>query len=880
LDDIGWADLFAESIDDHSVDNCEIDRFEVKRITNTCGMAEDLEFGPKVNFCCEDTSNDPDFYVKVIMRVYDVSGNYNDCLVNVKVQDKMKPTIQCPGNVTLDCDQDYKNLSLTGGSATGQDNCDLTITFTDSGSLNACGQGTIFRTWKATDNGGSSATCTQRIEIRDSNPFNETNITWPADREVNGCAVADAHPDLINSYPTYTNDNCADIALSYDDLVVNNFPGVCIKILRTWKVADWCNFNPQSSDYFTYVQKIEVKNTSKPVITSSCQNVEIETPGVSCEANVNLIVTATDDCTSSSALKYRWEIDLKNNGTVDQTGNSNQVNGTYASGTHKVSFTVTDACGNSTQCSYLFKVRDNKPPTPICLGEVVWVLDEDGNAEVWASDFNLKSEDTCDSESELSYAFNEAGNQTALSFDCSDIENGVSQEIPLQMYVFDTDGNFEFCNVLLILQDSEGTNACDDVSDSGRIAGNVVTEKNELIDEVMVTLTDMNSEETRQNMTNDAGRYEFDNLNFYQPYEVSPLLDVNPLNGVSTLDLVLIQRHILGLDIMTSPYKLLASDINKSKTISASDLVELRKLILGLSPKFAQSASWMFVPRTWEFIDFANPFDVDNKYYIEQLLSDKMDMDFVGIKMGDVNESAIVNLNKKQDDQSRNGKVKLYVENTILRSNEPTFIPVYANFDKDIYGLQFNMNVNSNIEILSLKSGVIRIEESNFSIAESNNVNVSIDTPYGANISTGEVLFYVEINATSSDDLSSMVISSDFISAEVYTTSLEVFALNLDINNVGNNDEEAVYTNTLFQNVPNPFSDITTVSFNAENDGKIELSVMDISGKVIYQTNNNYSKGQHQVVITKDQLNGIAGVYYIQMKSNHVTSTKKMIMIE
>jgi hypothetical protein len=125
-----------------------------------------------------------------------------------------------------------------------------------------------------------------------------------------------------------------------------------------------------------------------------------------------------------------------------------------------------------------------------------------------------------------------------------------------------------------------------------------------------------------------------------------------------------------------------------------------------------------------------------------------------------------------------------------------------------------------------------------------------------------------------------MVISSDFISAEVYTTSLEVFALNLDINNVGNNDEEAVYTNTLFQNVPNPFSDITTVSFNAENDGKIELSVMDISGKVIYQTNNNYSKGQHQVVITKDQLNGIAGVYYIQMKSNHVTSTKKMIMIE
>ena len=52
-------------------------------------------------------------------------------------------------------------------------------------------------------------------------------------------------------------------------------------------------------------------------------------------------------------------------------------------------------------------------------------------------------------------------------------------------------------------------------------------------------------------------------------------------NGVSTLDLVLIQRHIfLGLTKLDSPEKLLAADVNKDGKVTASDLVELRKLIL------------------------------------------------------------------------------------------------------------------------------------------------------------------------------------------------------------------------------------------------------------------------------------------------------------
>jgi hypothetical protein len=48
------------------------------------------------------------------------------------------------------------------------------------------------------------------------------------------------------------------------------------------------------------------------------------------------------------------------------------------------------------------------------------------------------------------------------------------------------------------------------------------------------------------------------------------------------LDLVKIQNTLLGIEPFTSPYDLIAADANNSQTVSAIDLVELRKLILGL----------------------------------------------------------------------------------------------------------------------------------------------------------------------------------------------------------------------------------------------------------------------------------------------------------
>ncbi|MEE9439845.1 MAG: hypothetical protein V3V14_12640, partial [Saprospiraceae bacterium] len=341
LEDIGWADIFATSIDDGSTDNCEVVKYEVKRQTTNCGMNSDLQFGEKVNFCCNDVAAG---YIKVVLRVYDAAGNYNDCVVNVNVQDKINPTITCPANITLSCTQDYTDFTLTG-NAIGEDNCSVVVTHTDQESFNDCGIGYVLRTFKATDPQGRTATCTQRITIGDNTPFNANNIQWPSDRNLNGCDGSNATPEELNSFPVLSNDDCANIAISYDDNTFYNVQDYCIKILRHWKVVDWCNYDPQNPQFYEYVQKITISNSQIPTI-EACENITVVSEDGDCQESITASVSATDDCTPANKLKYSWTIDLNSNGSVDMTGVTNSLTRVLSSGTHSLIWSVEDACGN------------------------------------------------------------------------------------------------------------------------------------------------------------------------------------------------------------------------------------------------------------------------------------------------------------------------------------------------------------------------------------------------------------------------------------------------------------------------------------------------------------------------------------------------------
>lgn len=52
-----------------------------------------------------------------------------------------------------------------------------------------------------------------------------------------------------------------------------------------------------------------------------------------------------------------------------------------------------------------------------------------------------------------------------------------------------------------------------------------------------------------------------------------------------------------GIKPLNSPYKMIAADANHSNSITTFDVVEIRKLILGIYSKFPNNTSWRFATR-------------------------------------------------------------------------------------------------------------------------------------------------------------------------------------------------------------------------------------------------------------------------------------------
>ena len=59
----------------------------------------------------------------VRLRVEDASGNINECMVEITVQDKIAPEIECPDDITISCnfDFDINDLSIFGTVQTDPD---------------------------------------------------------------------------------------------------------------------------------------------------------------------------------------------------------------------------------------------------------------------------------------------------------------------------------------------------------------------------------------------------------------------------------------------------------------------------------------------------------------------------------------------------------------------------------------------------------------------------------------------------------------------------------------------------------------------------------------------------------------------------------------
>jgi len=175
-----------------------------------------------------------------------------------------------------------------------------------------------------------------------------------------------------------------------------------------------------------------------------------------------------------------------------------------------------------------------------------------------------------------------------------------------------------------------------DICCGGRVSGRIVTESGQPVS--IATVSAMPSGQF--DITDSSGNYS---LSFFcgSSDTVAPSKnnDVLVSNGVSTADVLLIRAHILNSQMLSTPYKIIAADVNGSGSISTADVLLIRQLILGNRTTFPNGSLWTFVPHNYVFADPLSPFPFPTYRYYNNIASDISGENYIGIRLGDVNGS-------------------------------------------------------------------------------------------------------------------------------------------------------------------------------------------------------------------------------------------------
>ena len=898
----GAVRITGDDLNAGSFDACD-DELDLKvRIKGT------TEWLDEVALTCEHKP-----YVEVELQVTADKGEPVVCWSRITVEDKIRPICNPLEDASEDCttyhpDQYGETGELVAGTELADfyndnfgnpfdgcsDNCGITE-YNQSIIVNRgdCGEITVYRIYNVEDWANlASPADTQVITV---NQVHDFKLSFPGDQEVK---CSDENQDVVEAWDLddilTENNGCDVFALEVTEREFTVAGDFCKKIERTYEVINWCTYIAGSgaqevphdadgnamvlnndtitatSGRFVYTQIIKYSVDQAPevaiddvpmCINSGCS--EMKTFSASA---VNCLDKALTDFTH--ILRVDGEVV-----TTEEDGKGDSFDYPVVPGVeYEVEFWGFDDCGNSDGAVRTFTFMDCVRPTPYVLNGLAVEIMQTKEIQVWANDLDNGSFDNCPGEVRIRMALGTPDEgpgkdtpgadilelPTALTFDC----NLLGTQF-VSIYVVDKKGNWDVVGTYIFVQDNLGVCESDAM---GLVAGKVTNAFGENVELVNVSVNGSDNKIA----TDATGEFTFD-LPLAGDYTITPEKNINPLNGVSTFDLVLISKHILGLQKFDSPYKYIAADVNRSGSITAFDMVQLRQLILNVTSEFPNNTSWRFVDAKHEFTS-ENPAaeNFDEFMSINNLTGQMLDVNFIAAKVGDVNGTATANSLLGAESRNINGTLSLNATDRLIEAGQTVTVDFTAADIATAQGYQFTMDF-AGLDLVELKEGVAKAANFNTNLSDRG----ILTTSWNGEATANEVLFSLTFTASTSGLLSELVsVNSELTVAEAYNNAGELMNVALDFN--------ATSTAAAFgleQNTPNPFNGETIIGFNLPEAGQATLKVMDVQGKVLTAIEKDGIKGYNQVTINAKTL-GATGVLYYQLESSDNIATKKMIIID
>lgn len=374
-------------------------------------------------------------------------------------------------------------------------------------------------------------------------------------------------------------------------------------------------------------------------------------------------------------------------------------------------------------------------------------------------------------------------------------------------------------------------------------------------------------------------------------------------NGVNVADATAIQRHLAGLSVITDFFRLLAADVNKSKTVSTVDAALIRQGILG-NPAALKilhaTGDWRFIDTDYAYPDPAGPISLPDISVEEQrnltgTTVSQINQNFWGVKMGDVFEGegmGTADPDMKPDPFA--SPLVWQVHDRVLKSGETVDIDFAALNFTDLVAFQHGLRFDPAVLRYAGASGTgtdVHLDESaNFGAyradmgelralwTESEGITLPDMQPVyrlrfkvlRGGLKLGEVL------SLDPGVLTSAAYTSDFARREV----LLVFVDPEETLSAGDTaNPESSGSAALLQNRPNPFSDGTIIGFILPEACDAQLRVFDVSGRELWRSDRFYPAGYQEAVIRPGELN-VSGLLYYELTTPFGTRTRKMMAVK
>ena len=514
-------------------------------------------------------------------------------------------------------------------------------------------------------------------------------------------------------------------------------------------------------------------------------------------------------------------------------------------GQHAIYWAIQDANGKEYTCTYEFTVRDGKAPTVACNNTGLFVnLPVSGKLELLVDEFLVYAEDNyCPA---LEYAARRIGTGSGfpsdsagnylhfINFDCADL----GKTIALELWAKDEAGNTSFCTSEILIADPAG--ACE--GSSNRVITSCASVCNSMqgiedINWAVYALINGVPEPLPFFTSTPCLTYYVDSP-LVQALKIVPFNNDNHINGISSFDIVLLQKHILNAQLIQGVCSKIAADVNQDGRITTLDAIDMRKVVLGIYTELPSTLSWRFIPADYVFLPPPNPYDPpkfipEGAINIDTLPTGPVYQNFKAIKMGDINGNAVANeaLSASIPEDRSGNTMELLLQDALLSPGETLEIPLLLGTNT-LHGLQFSLkSLDPGLHIKAILPGNIEaLDAENIYQQDNDCWALSWARGHAAPLNPAEAFCRLRLRASAPVRLSEALQLGN-LRAEAYDAGLQTQALTLRFLPAFEMNESVA----LGTPYPNPGTGDVYLPVRTTDKQALEIQCFDLDGKIIYR---------------------------------------------